>query len=713
MSSPLLTMVIQFEHDVVVARQRARQIAALLGFDGQGQTRIATAVSEMARNAYQYAGRGKVEFFVEGKTAPQVLVARISDQGPGIEQLQRILEGEYHSTTGMGLGIVGARRLMDRFQIDSTPGRGTTVDLRKLFRKGAPSLDAGALSRISQDLLQQRPEDPFQELQRQNQELLRTLDELRQHQHELIQVNRELEDTNRGVVALYAELDEKADHLRRADELKSRFLSNMSHEFRTPLNSILALSRLLLERVDGELTPEQEKQTQYIRRAAGELLELVNDLLDLAKIEAGKTVVRPVEFDVETLFSALRGMLRPLLVNESVRLVFEDPDAMPQLYTDEGKVSQILRNLISNALKFTERGEVRISAVVQPDSDAVAFRVTDTGIGIALADLDRIFREFSQLENPIQKKVRGTGLGLPLTKKLTELLGGTITVESQVGQGSTFTVVIPLVYADVKPLEVTEVIPVLDETRLPILLVEDEPSDVLIYQKFLKGTQFQVVPARSLREARLALQTFQPKAIILDMILQGEDAWSLLADLKKDDRTRSIPVLVVTTVEDQQKALGLGADAYHLKPADRQWLLAELNSRTATAPPVRVLMVDDQEVCRYLLKGILSRGQYEVVEASEGVQGVRRAREDGPDVILLDLMMPDMSGWEVLKQLKEDPSTSRIPVFVITSKVLEEEEQAYLSSHATGVFKKDSLAEEQLLSAIKEAASTARVLTPR
>ena len=188
------------------------------------------------------------------------------------------------------------------------------------------------------------------------------MEEIRTRQVELTRVNRELEDTNRGVVALYAELDEKADHLRRADELKSKFLSNMSHEFRSPLNSILALTGLLRDRSDGPLTGEQEQQVDYIRKAAHDLLELVNDLLDLAKVEAGKLEARPIEFEISNLFAALRGMLRPLLLNQSVDLIFEDADHIPTLFTDEGKISQILRNFISNALKFTERGEVRVSA---------------------------------------------------------------------------------------------------------------------------------------------------------------------------------------------------------------------------------------------------------------------------------------------------------------------------------------------------------------
>ena len=362
MGLSLLSVRLQYEHDVVAARQRARQIAELLGFDAQQQTRPATAVSEIARNAFAYGGGGMVEFSIEGVTAPQILLIRVSDQGPGIPMLQKILDGEYRSPTGMGLGIIGAQRLMDRFKIDTTQGKGTVVSLSKLFPRKARLIKVQQLAEITGALASQKPKDLLEEFRDQNQELLRTLDELRKRQDDLIHLNRELEDTNRGVVALYAELDERADHLRRADEVKSRFLSNMSHEFRTPLNSILALSHLLLERSDGELSVEQERQVSFIRQSASSLSELVNDLLDLAKVEAGKIVVHPAEFAIDSLFGALRGMLRPLLAGASVNLVFEDPQDLPAVYSDEGKISQILRNFISNSLKFTERGEVRISA---------------------------------------------------------------------------------------------------------------------------------------------------------------------------------------------------------------------------------------------------------------------------------------------------------------------------------------------------------------
>ncbi|SIR67756.1 Histidine kinase-like ATPase domain-containing protein [Janthinobacterium sp. TND4EL3] len=364
MTQRILTANIASELDVVGARQRARQIAGLCGFGVQDQVRIATAVSELARNVYNYAGSGKIHFAIDGQTAPQVFTIRIEDQGPGIAgpQLQHILAGSYRSPTGMGLGILGAQRLMDRFHIDSAPGAGTQITLQKLFPREAPLLDGQSIGALGGSLQALPPDITLAEVQQQNRELLATLAELKTRQDDLLQLTRELEDTNRGVVALYAELDEKADHLRRADQMKSRFLSNMSHEFRTPLSSIRALSKLLLDRVDGELSGEQEKQVLFILQGAVSLSDLVNDLLDLAKIEAGKVDVHANSFQVADLFSALRGMLRPLLVSESLTLTFIAPDPALQIHTDEGKLSQILRNFISNALKFTEAGAIIVSA---------------------------------------------------------------------------------------------------------------------------------------------------------------------------------------------------------------------------------------------------------------------------------------------------------------------------------------------------------------
>lgn len=270
-------------------------------------------------------------------------------------------------------------------------------------------------------------------------ELQRALEQSRAEAHSL---REELEETNRGVLALYAELDTQADQLRQATELKSRFLAYMSHEFRTPINAIRSVTRLLADRVDGPLTEEQARQVGFIQSAAVEFAEMVDDLLDLAKVEAGRVEISPAWFEMVDLFSALRGMFKPVLTNPDVHLVFEEPHGVPKLYTDDRKLSQILRNFISNALKFTPKGEVRVAAVCE--GDTVTFSVSDTGIGIDPKFHQSIFEDFAQVKSPLQKRLRGTGLGLALSKRLAGVLGGTVEMQSAPGAGSTFSLTIPV-----------------------------------------------------------------------------------------------------------------------------------------------------------------------------------------------------------------------------------------------------------------------------
>ncbi|HWQ57063.1 MAG TPA: ATP-binding protein [Bryobacteraceae bacterium] len=577
---PILSVLLRSEHDVVTARQRARDIAALLGFDRQDQTRIATAVSEIARNAVSYARNGKVEFLVEDAPGDEALVVRITDTGPGMRNLKAVLEGRYKSKTGLGQGMIGARRLMDGFEAE-TSTEGTRVMLRKKLPRKTPHPTRERLAALGGEIDKQAPRSLLDELRHENQELLHAMEELRRRQDELNRLNSELEETNRGVVALYAELDERAEHLKRANQTKLRFLSHVSHEFRTPLNSIMALSRLLLNQVDGPLLPEQQKQVTFMRQSAASLLEIVNDLLDLSRVEAGKSEVRPTEVHVATLFGTLRGMMRPLLTNEGVSLLFEEPE-VPSLITDESKLAQILRNFISNALKYTERGEVRVKAERQPD-DRVTFSVSDTGIGIRPEDRERIFQEFVQIENPLQGKVKGTGLGLSLTAKLAELLGGSIDVESRPGEGSTFSVTLPV---------------------------------------------------------------------------GGREAERRVAARK-------------------------------------------------------LLIVDDEEISRYLIRQSLDARDVVFVEAVNGVEGLAKARKELPDVIFLDLRMPEMDGFEVLRRLKADPATRGIPVIVITSKSLEASERAELERGAAAVLSKEVLISEQATHEIHAALTAAGVQVER
>ena len=710
MSSSLFTIEIRKEDDVVLARQKARTIAAALKFDSQDQTRIATAVSEIARNTFQYAGGGIAEFTLEAHPE-SVLTVILRDHGKGIPHLKQIMEGKYVSQTGMGLGIIGAKRLMDSLVVESTPGSGTTVVLRKRApsrtQRPDPETIRTQVSNTAAD-----PRNPYEELKEQNRELLRAMDELRARQDELAQLNRELDETNRGVVALYAELNDKADFLQRASELKSHFLSNMSHEFRTPLNSITALSQILLDRLDGDLTAEQDKQVRYIRKSAQDLTELVNDLLDLAKVEAGKITIRPTSFRVEGLFAAMRGMLRPLLSqNSSINLVFEDPENVPEMYSDEARISQILRNFVSNALKFTERGEVRVSASLG-ENDTIVFSVSDTGIGIATEDQERIFQEWTQVEGELQKRAKGTGLGLPLSRKFANLLGGNVFVKSRVGVGSEFFAVIPRRFAGQSEIsDVPEVKHEFDFGRLPVLVVEDNAEALFIYEKYLKGTRFQVIPAKNLKEARHALREFRPHAVILDVLLEGEHSWELLQELKNEPSFKGIPVFVVTVVDNREKALASGADGFHAKPVERSWLLHQLDSVTEPLAARYLLVIDDDEISRHIVKTVLGRVDFKVIEAANGQDGLKRAAMDRPDLIILDLTMPDLSGFEVLSRLKGNPITAEIPVIIYTSKVLQEHERERLGA-ASAILSKGSHGSGMSLDHFSEALKNAGFALP-
>ena len=266
----------------------------------------------------------------------------------------------------------------------------------------------------------------------------------------IVALREELDETNKGVVALYAELDDKAAQLREANELKSRFLNYMSHEFRTPLTSISSITGILLSRLDGPLLPEQHKQVDFIRSSVRELTDMVNDLLDLAKVEAGRITISPEWFEMVDLFAALRGMFKPIVATTGISLVFDEPEGEIKLYTDDKKLSQILRNFISNALKFTTAGEVRVTAAMLPN-DQVEFAVIDTGIGIAPEHLPQLFSDFVQLDVRLQKRLRGSGLGLALSRKFAELLGGNVSVKSELGKGSRFSVILPTRLVPAKP----------------------------------------------------------------------------------------------------------------------------------------------------------------------------------------------------------------------------------------------------------------------
>ncbi len=549
---PLLSLRIQSEPDIVMARQRARQVATLLGLNTPDQVGLATAVSEIVRNAVLYAGEARVDFEIDVYSRPQFLWVQVADQGPGIHDLEGVLAGRFQSKTGLGIGLSGARRLTDRFEISSSEAEGTVVCFGKAVQGQMQPLDMGGLARLSRQLTEQPAPEIRDDLQQQNQDLIQTLETLRAKERELEdrrleleRLNLELAETNRGVVALYAELEERAIALRRSDEVKSQFLSYVSHEFRTPVNSVMALTHLLLKRTDGELSIEQERQVVYIRKAVEGLAEMVNDLLDLAKVEAGKTEVRKSIVEVSQVLGSVRALMRPLATNDDVTLTFEESPAGLVMETDEAKLGQILRNLVSNALKFTEKGEVRVRTSSPAGSELISFFVEDTGIGIAPEHLDVIFQEFSQIQHSIQRRVKGTGLGLPLSRKLAELLGGTLEVSSRQGVGSTFVLTLPA-KASIPAVAGEEPANLPSKTDAAVLIVDDEEASRYVCRQMFRGKGYRMIESGALEAAERA-RFERPELIILDLMMPGRTGFEVLDELKANPETRDIPVVIHTS----------------------------------------------------------------------------------------------------------------------------------------------------------------------
>jgi DNA-binding response OmpR family regulator len=386
----------------------------------------------------------------------------------------------------------------------------------------------------------------------------------------------------------------------------------------------------------------------------------------------------------------------------------EEPEGFPDLETDEGKLAQILRNLISNAIKFTERGEVRVS-VSLTEYGAAAFRVRDTGIGISKENQRKLFREFVQIDSALQRKVKGTGLGLALSKRMAHLLAGDILVESEAGKGSTFTVIVPLVHPEVVEMRLLdERSRQLDPARTPILVVEDNRAAVIVYERYLTKSGFQLVPARTLDEARDKLASLKPAAIILDVMLEDQSSWSFLADLKKDPKTKDIPVLVVTVMGGEDRARSLGADDFSLKPVEESWLSSRLRALSRRGPIHKVLVIDDDETARYLLRKFLEGTPYTLIEATDAMDGSRLARDEQPDVIILDLFLPNGSGLDVVDELKKDTRTRDIPVLIVSAQPFDGGLHEKLSAVTAGVVEKKDLSRDEALKRIREALESRR-----
>ncbi|HEU4370603.1 MAG TPA: response regulator, partial [Methylomirabilota bacterium] len=510
---------------------------------------------------------------------------------------------------------------------------------------------------------------------------------------------------------LFREIEDKGRQLEMADRHKSEFLANMSHELRTPLNAIIGYSEMLQEDAAdlgaGQFTDDLGK----INAAGKHLLELINAVLDLSKIEAGKMELYLESFDVARLVQDIAAVIQPLAAKNANRLDVRCPDAIGVMHADLTKVRQALFNLLSNACKFTERGTVALGVAREAvdGQDWMVFGVSDTGIGMTPEQLAKLFEAFTQADAATTRRFGGTGLGLALSRRLCRMMGGDVTVESEAGRGSTFTIRLPARVAEAVEEPAPPTAPA---DRGPagvgtILVIDDEAAVRDLMQRFLTKEGFRVVTAAGGEEGLRRARELRPDAITLDVMMPGMDGWAVLSALKADPDVTDIPVVMLTIVDDKNLGYALGASDYLTKPIDRERLVTVLDKYRRDLP---VLVVDDDAGVRQLLRRMLEPEGYAVVEAENGRVALERLRDGSPSVVLLDLMMPEMDGFAFVSEFRRHDAWRAIPIVVITAKDLSHDDRERLNGYVQKILQKGAHGRDELLAEVRElvAASVAR-----
>ena len=495
--------------------------------------------------------------------------------------------------------------------------------------------------------------------------------------------------------------------LEAANRHKSEFLASMSHELRTPLNAIIGFSEVLLENLFGELNPKQEEYLQDILESGRHLLSLINDILDLSKVEAGRMELELGSFSLPEALGNGLTMVRERAGRHGIALGLEVDPAIDVIEADERKVKQVVFNLLSNAVKFTpDGGQVGIEARL--DAGRVRITVWDTGIGIAPEDQRRIFEEFQQAGGTYEEKREGTGLGLALAKRFVELHGGQIWVESEVGHGSHFTFTLPVAVAAQPDAAAALALPEAagGEGSGPVaLVVEDDPSAAELLRLYLEGAGCRVELARDGAEGLDKAIRLRPALITLDLLLPQVDGWDLLVRLKGDPATREIPVVIVSILEERGKGFTLGAADYLVKPVRREELVQVLDRLSLTRRPQReavtILAIDDDPMAVELVEAILTGEGFRVLKAYGGDEGLALARRELPALIILDLLMPGVDGFAVVEHLRAEPATAAIPIVILTSKSLTPEEKERLNGQIAYLARKGEFARGPFLELVR------------
>jgi signal transduction histidine kinase/CheY-like chemotaxis protein len=500
---------------------------------------------------------------------------------------------------------------------------------------------------------------------------------------------------------LFTEVEEKSRQLEMASQHKSQFVASMSHELRTPLNAIIGLTEMMVSNAARFGTEKAAEPLRRVHRAGTHLLGLINQVLDLSKIEAGKLELSAETVNLAPLLEDVIGTARQLAEQNKNRLVVESPENLGTLTVDPMRLRQILLNLLSNACKFTKQGEVKLRVKRVVDGrNWIEIAVADTGIGMTPEQQAKLFEEFTQADSSTARQYGGTGLGLAITRKLARMMGGDVTVTSEPGKGSVFTVRLPG-SADSQARTPTSS----DVRRSPtagcVLVIDDDAIARELIADHLKAEGFSVATAAGGLEGLKLAKELRPTAITLDVMMPDLDGWSVIATLRQDAELADIPVIMITIVDEHRRGIALGAAGYLTKPIDRERLHRLVNRFRAQVPPTRVLVVEDDAVQRERMRGWLEGPQWTVREAENGREALKRIQENKPDVILLDLMMPEMDGFAVVAALQKEASWRDIPVIVITSLDLDAKDRARLNSGVQSVLVKERFQPADLVERIR------------
>lgn len=553
--------------------------------------------------------------------------------------------------------------------------------------------------------------------------------EKKKYEEELRALNERLEEK---VLERTRELETLNNELKRSNKLKSQFIANMSHELRTPLNSIIGFSESLLEMPVGTLNKKQERYIGNIHTSGNHLLQLINNILDIAKIETGRLTLYCEQFQLAPVVEETISVVEMLARKKDLSLRYEIADGVDALVADRVKFKQMLYNLLSNAIKFTPgKGEVHLKAgpmehfedlspgIKHFGQKLIHVSVKDTGIGIQPEDMERIFDEFEQADSSYTREHEGTGIGLSLTKKLVEMHGGYIWAESEMGKGSTFNFVMPVTQekmaaaftqpqrAEDTPVSVASLADPLPATgtKNTILIVEDDLATAELLMLQLKGSGYDVAHAGDGEEAVRKAVELGPFAIILDVMLPGKDGWEVLQEIKGRQETKDIPVIIYSVIENRQLGFALGATDYLAKPVDRKTLISRLDELSFSIKKkrqiVNIMVVDDNPEAVELLSSILEPEGFSVIKAYGGKEAVEKAKEERLDAIILDLMMPGMDGFEVVHRLKGIPSTCDVPIFILTAKDITVEDRLRLAGQIERIYLKSIFSREDLLKQLR------------